>query len=234
MSVLILDCETIDIKYNFICDLAWGIVDRNQMHTTKNFIVQEHLTRMASGSFSEPKMAATMAEIANGNATIKPYHEIMAELKADITQAKYVYAYNASFDRDKVIKTCQVLQLTEYAEHFSKTENYEKWRDLWAWASHTILYKKSFLDFCEVHNLVTPKGFCSTSAETCLKYLRNDPEYEEKHTALADIQDEFEIYLTIKKSIKKEFSEICLDDHKENFKGKPFYTIEKLKKAING
>lgn len=232
MSVLILDCETIDMKYNFICDLAWGIVDRNQLRTTKNFIVQEHLAKMAMGGFSEPKMAATMAEVANGNAVIKPYREIMAELKADMEQVKYAYAYNASFDRDKVIKTCQVLQLSEYTEYFSKAEIFEKWRDLWAWASHTILYKKSFLDFCEVNELTTPKGFYSTSAETCLKYLRNDPTYEEKHTALADVRDEFEIYLAIKKSMKKEYHEICHEDQATNFKGKPFYTIEKLRKAF--
>lgn len=229
--ILVLDVETISKQYNCICDIAWGVVERNKMVRAKNFIPLEHLATMADGEFSKPKMAKTMSEVAKGRAIIKPYDEIMAELVQDMVNARYVYAYNATFDRNAITRTCKALQ-SEFTEIVESSEMYEKWRDLWAWSSNTILYKKSFIDFCEAHGLTTPKGFCSTSAETTIKFLRNDPTYTESHTALDDIQDEFEIYLAIKKQIKREYDEICKDEEETAFKGKPFYTIDKLKKAM--
>lgn len=235
MGVLILDVETISFDYNCISDIAWGIAERNKLITSKNFIVQEHLAKMSEGNFSKPKMEKTMQEVVDGRATIAPYSVIMQELQKDFNNAKYCYAYNANFDRNAIIKTCKALQQTAISDFFESTANFDKWRDLWAWASNTILYKKSFIDFCEANELMTEKGFCSTSAETTLKFLKKDLEYVESHTALDDIQDEFLIYLAIKKEINREFNEICLDDsdYRASFKGKPFFTIAKLKKAIN-
>ena len=228
---IILDCETISFDYNCICDLAWALVSRNKVVTVKNFIVAEHLEKMATGNFSQPKMAKTLAEVTKGNAIIKAWDEIMGELLQDMNNANNVYAYNANFDRNAIIKTCKALQ-SEYTEQVETANFFELWRDLWAWASNTILYKKSFIDFCEAHNLKTEKGYCSTSAETCLKYIRNNPDYVEEHTARADVLDEVEIYQTIKRAVKREYSDICPTDEQQNFKGKPFYTIDRLKKAM--
>lgn len=231
--IIVLDVETLDINYNQICDIAWATVERNRITAIKNYIPLEHLARMAEGSFSKSKMSATMAEVANGNAIIKPWAEIAEELKQDFTEATYIYAYNASFDRSKVISINDALQTTAYGEFFKSAEIFDKWRDLWAWSSNTILFKKSFIDFCTAHNLRTPKKYCSTSAETTLKFINNDPDYVEAHTARQDVLDEFQIYLTIKKAIKREYAEICLDDEETNFKGKPFYNIKRLEDAIN-
>lgn len=230
--IIILDVETIGFKYNEIYDIAWALVERNKIIARKNYIVQEHLAHMAEGNFSKPKMAMTMQEVANGRAIIKPASEILAELAEDVANAKYVYAYNATFDRSKVINLGKALQVPEAVEFFSQSAVFDKWRCLMAWSSHTIIYKKSFIDFCEAHDLKTPKGYCSTTAETVLKFLWNKPDYCESHTALRDVEDEFEIYLAIKKQIKKEYSEICLDEENQNFKGKPFFTIAKLKAAL--
>lgn len=230
--VIVLDVETISIEYNAISDIAWGIINRNKLKQTKCYIPQETLSKQAEGEFSAPKLSATMAEVERGNAKIKPWRDICKELAHDIEQAKYVYAYNATFDRQAIIRTSKMLAMSEIADYFSQTSIYDKWRDLWAWAANTILFKKSFIDFCESNGLTTPKGYCSTSAETCLKYLRRDLDYVEQHTALADIKDEFDIYLAIKKEIKAEYQEICLDEQEQNFKGKPFFTIDRLKQAI--
>lgn len=231
---IILDCETISKRYNCISDLAWACVERNKIKVIRNFIPAEHLAIMAKkdSEFSNPKMAATLAEVANGNAQILPWDEIMAILKEDCESASRIYAYNAQFDRNAIAKTCSALQ-SAYTDYFTSTEYIDKWRDLWAWSANTILYKKSFIDFCTAHNLRTPKGFCSTSAETTLKFIRNNPTYVEAHTARADVLDEYEIYCTIKKEIKREFDEICKDEDAQNFKGKPFYTIQKLENAMS-
>lgn len=228
---IILDCETISKKYQCISDLAWALIERNKIVALKNFIPVEHLSIMADGEFSGPKMAETMAEVTKGRAVIAPWNQIMEVLRADCEKAKRIYAYNAAFDRNATARTCKALR-SEYTEYFTSATYTDKWRDLWAWSSNTILYKKSFIDFCEAHGLKTPKGFCSTSAETTLKFIRNNPAYVEQHTARADVLDEFEIYLNIKKEIKREYDELCKDEDATGFKGKPFYTIKKLENAM--
>jgi hypothetical protein len=226
---IILDCETISFEYNKICDLAWAVVQRNKVVTLKNYIVAEHMAVMATGNFSAPKMVATMQEVAKGNAIVAPWQEIMEDLYSDIQQANGIYAYNAAFDRNKIIETCKALQ-SPYTEVFESAEVYDKWRCLWAWATNTILYKKSFIDFCEAHGYVSEKGNHKTSAETCLRFIRKDTEYTEQHTARADVLDEFEIYLTIKKAVKREFSDAVPDSN--DFKG-TWHNIKRLNIAIN-
>lgn len=227
---LILDVETISIEYPYICDIAFARVERNKIISVENFIPMENLSKMAVGTFSAPKMANTMAEVENGNAKIMPWAEIEKILLKAFTETTNIYAYNAGFDRRAIISTASFFK-SENVEKF--TEFFDKWRDLWAWTANTIIYKKSFIDFCEINGLRTPKGFCSTSAETVLKYLRKNLEYAEKHTARADVLDEFDIYLEIKREIKKEFSD-TLPDEEAHFKGKPFSIIKRLENAIEG
>jgi DNA polymerase III epsilon subunit-like protein len=224
---IILDCETMTINHD-ICDIAWALVDRNKILKVKNFIVKEHLSLMAKGQFSAPKMAQTMAEVANGNAIIAEWDEIAAELLDDMDRANNFYAYNAAFDRTALIKTSKLLQ-SEFTAEFENSDRYDKWRCLWAWATNTILFKKSYIDWCEVNGFVSEKGNTKTSAETCIRFIRNDPEYIEAHTARADVLDEFEIYLTIKRAVKREFTDEVPDP--DSFKG-TWHNVARLKKAI--
>jgi hypothetical protein len=144
-----------------------------------------------------------------------------------MSAANYVYAYNASFDRGKIIATANELKLPDIAETFKGFN--EKWRCLWAWATNTVLYKQSFITFCEDNGFMTEKGNCKTSAEIALKFLTADIDYVEQHTALADIMDEYLIYLEIKKAVKAESKQPVL--HEDDFRGS-WHNIAKLKKAI--
>ncbi len=229
---IVLDIETIDPNYQLISDIAWANINRNKIVEVKNFIPMENLARMADGFFSKPKMAATMAEVTNGNCFILPWSEIAKELRKDCEEASRIYAYNAQFDRNGVVRTSKGLFDADNVEYFTSGDFTDKWRDLWAWASHTILYKKSFIDFCDALELRTPKGYCSTSAETTMKFITNNPDYEEAHTARADVLDEFQIYLAIKKAIKREYDEICKEEDEVSFKGKPFVTLKNLETAM--
>ena len=229
--IMVLDCETLDMQYNFIYDLAWAKVERNKIVDVRNFLVKEHLSRMATGSFSKEKVGATMDELSNGNAEIKSWAEITAILADDMSAAKHIYAYNAPFDRGKVSATCGALQVS--SEFFDSSAIFDKWRDLWAWASNTILYKKSYLDWCNAHGYLTDKGNFKTSAEVAIKFIMNDTDYVEKHTARADVLDEYEIYKAIKREVKREFSETCTAEE-DGYKWKisPSYHIKRLNQAI--
>lgn len=228
---IILDVETIDKNYQFIYDIAWGVIKMNKLVKTRNYIVLENLSKMAEGCFSKEKTAVTMKEVVDGNAEILPFNDIMKILVNDFKKESYVYAYNGDFDRRAIINTCKHFK-SSYTEFFEKEENFNKWRCLWAWASNTIIYKKSYIDFCEANKLMTPKGYHSTSAETVLKYLLNDLNYVESHTALKDIKDEFKIYLAIKKETGRDYQNVLVEENKLNFQGKPFFTIKKLERAI--
>ena len=230
--VIVLDCETIDRVYNAISDISWAIVERNKIKEIKAFVPRETIAEQSKGEFSAPKLFATMQEVANGNATVKSWIDICAEMLEDFNKATRIYAYNAPFDRGAIIRTGQILGIEGTVSPFENEKIFNKWRDLWAWAANTILYKKSFIDFCTANNLLTEKGNISTSAETCLKFIRKDLNYEEKHTARADVLDEIEIYLTIKKEVKKDYNETA-QDYDAQCNTSPYLRIKKLRTAIN-
>lgn len=229
---VILDCETVSIKNNIICDIAWIVISKNRIIKQVNYIVSELLPEMPKGDFSGDKLIPTLAEVANGRAEFKPWLEIAKELAADLQAAEYAYAYNMAFDRGKISETSKKLGYPQIAEWFDRPKIFGKWVDLWLLASHTIMYRKSYIDFCAENGLLTPKGFCSTTAETCLRYMGRGLTYTEKHTALEDVLDEYEIYLEIKRILGKELGKSELGTVKNDFKGKPFYNVKRLQDAM--
>jgi hypothetical protein len=62
---------------------------------------------------------------------------------------------------------------------------------------HTfIAFREEYQAFCETNKLFTESGNYSTSAETLFRYITQNLEFEEEHTALADSLIEFEILRT--------------------------------------
>ncbi len=70
----------------------------------------------------------------------------------------------------------------------------------------------------------TPRGYASTTAETALQFIKQNLEYVERHTARADVFDELEIYLELKRFNKSEWNEKMETVDEVNFRGSPTAT----------
>lgn len=78
--------------------------------------------------------------------------------------------------------------------------------DLWGLSCVYLLNNEKYRNFCYKNNLSTQSGkFFSTTAESTYKFISQNAEFVESHTALEDVEIEIEIFKKImqKTSIKK-------------------------------
>ena len=76
-------------------------------------------------------------------------------------------------------------------------------RDIWGLFVETIGVRKSYKRFTDTHGLVSEKGNRKTSAEVAHKYLTQNPNFIEDHTALSDVLIEVFIFTQAMRQKKK-------------------------------
>ena len=105
-----------------------------------------------------------------------------------------IWAYNSSFDKRVLKRTCEVFDIDEVTY---------QWRDIWKYAEHFTGTKK-YVSWCIENGYVSDKGNPKTSAEVVGWYLFGITSNEE-HLALADVRDfERPIFLKLEQQkIKK-------------------------------
>lgn len=102
------------------------------------------------------------------------------------------YAYNSDFDEKVFEFNCDWYKCNN---PFDSVPIF----DIRAYAIQ-FLVDNNYKSYCEQNELFTDAGNYSTTAETMVRYLTENMEYSEQHTALADSQDELMI---LKKSLER-------------------------------
>ena len=118
-----------------------------------------------------------------------------AEVKARVNyllnsyEVDIVAAYNVAFDFRALSATCST--------YLGTTEFFQQERPilcLWNMACDTIMQQKTFIRQARKYGWLTESGKnISTNAETAYRYLSNQPDYIEPHTALEDCRIEVAI-----------------------------------------
>lgn len=202
----VLDTETTGLNdipglaFPLIYDIGWKLADKNgNTIMDREFIVQEiFYNPIMSNAFYGSKVEQYKKRIFKADILVKPFKEILSLLVHDISLVKHntLMAYNLNFDLRAIRSTMVFLKLWNKEEKdikkfFPETLQYQ---DIWGLAVETLLLKKwDYLDFVEEHGFLTDAGNPKTSAEIVYRYITNDPGYIEHHTALEDVQIEYEI-----------------------------------------
>ncbi len=111
-----------------------------------------------------------------------------------------IWAYNVNYDHASVNNTINTFS-NGFRRFFAPYGC--KYRDIWDYAGSTICNTKKYVVWCMEHGFMSPSGNPSTSADTVGKYLRGSLEYEERHTALSDCEDELKILMAAFKRKQK-------------------------------
>lgn len=83
-------------------------------------------------------------------------------------------------------------------EHFSFRGSEWELFDIWGMACEHLLNKNAYKDMCLNHSMLTNSGeYFKTSAESSYRYLCEQYDFEEAHTALADVEIECSILVKI-------------------------------------
>ena len=234
----VLDTETTGLEgipalaFPIIYDIGWILADKEgNKIIEREFIVQEvFYNPIMQNAYYGKKIPMYTERVTKADILVKPFREILELLNHDFGLVKHntLMAYNLNFDLRALRSTaiyCGILPKGEkdWTKLFTKPVEVQ---DIWGLAVETILKKKwDFLEFVEFHNFTTDSGNPKTSAEVVYKFLTNNPDYEEFHTALEDCKIEYEIAI---KSIstKKVFTKGILAN--------PWQKIAKLYKEYRG
>lgn len=101
-----------------------------------------------------------------------------------------VWAYNANYDKkitDHTIKTFS----NGFRSYFNPYGT--KWADIWDYAGSTLCNTRKYVEWCLNNDYLSDKGNPQTRAEIVYRYLTQDHNFKEAHTALEDCKIENDI-----------------------------------------
>lgn len=212
---IVLDTETCpldktieDVKPSnmFTYDIGWAIVDkRGTVYKTHSYIVKDIFFRetdLMQSAYYSNKIPKYLQDITEGKRIVKSWYEIRQELLKDIKEYSIneIYAHNMRFDYGTIATTQRWLTKSKYRYFFP----YEiEICDTLKMARDVIGKMPSYKKFCEENQLLTKNGRLSMTAENLYRFIINDVNYIEEHTALEDVMIEKEIMAYCYKQHKK-------------------------------
>lgn len=193
MNICIFDTETTSLDKPFCYNIGYVIVnaETNSILLEKDFVVEQvwHNLPLFSTSYYAEKRPLYVASMRAKKTLMKKFGYICQEMIRDFKayEIENTYAYNSNFDERVFEFNCEWFKCNNPFDNV-------KIFDIRGFA-HEFLINEDYLRFCEKNELFTESGNYSTTAETMFRYMLNDMDFHEEHTALADSQIEKEILM---------------------------------------
>ena len=197
MKFIVLDTETLGVNDASVYDLGYLIYDTEAdgIIKTRDYITQEIFddpNKMQSAYYTK-KLPIYHQRLTDGYCKKSKWAYILRVLKRDINkyQVDGIYAYNSPFDTRAIASTCKTLGTKSNPTADGITDIYK------GLADPHITETESYKQFCQANGFMTKgkKPKCQAKAETVYRYLTNQTDYIEEHTALEDSKIELEILL---------------------------------------
>lgn len=243
---MIFDTETTDINKCFCYNIGYLIVDTETKNilVEREFVIEQvwHNLPLFSTAYYANKREFYIKEMRAKKIKMEKYGRVCQNMIRDIKNFDVVsaYAYNSPFDEKVFNFNCDWFKCIN---PFDDVPVY----DIRGFV-HNSLITNDFIDFCETHELFTDSGNYSTTAENVYRYITNNIDFIENHTALSDSMIEMEILFKsveqnnlnwlevypVKRTISREVKKILTID----YKGKKTeiecnkYTVYKSKNLI--
>ena len=197
MNILIFDTETINIEKCFCYNLGYKIINLDNKTTLveKDFVIEQVWSnkQMFETSYYANKKPLYISKLRGRKAKMIKWGFAMREMIKDIEtfNIEYAFAYNSDFDTKVFDFNCDWYKCNnalDYVEIF----------DIWGFTSELIiksLDNNKYKDFAIANNFISESNNLMNNANVWGKYLLNNLEWEEEHTALEDSKIETEILL---------------------------------------
>jgi hypothetical protein len=192
MNICIFDTETTSLEKPFCYNIGYVIVDTETRETVlqREYVVEQvwsNLELFCSAYYAD-KRPDYVKRMRGRTVTMEKYGYITQQMIRDFKSFKVeqAYAYNSPFD-EKVFNFC--------CEWFKTINPFEIVNvfDIRGYVHNKIAFTPEFKQFCEVNEYFTESGNYSTTAETLFRYITNNNDFNEAHTALDDSKIESQI-----------------------------------------
>ena len=205
-NIMVIDTETVGtFGQPLVHDLGYVIIDKDFNVLKKDrFLTKElhgigHWILKTSDFYKEYdkdyKHARETEKVLKWADISKAVADAIKEYKVST-----ISAYNLQFDYKAIHYTDELFN----GKHLSKVLDHKTKNLLCIYnlACETVLNTDEYRNFCSENGYISESGNFRTGAEFAYRYIVQDTEYIEKHTALADAEDETVILKYIVNTVK--------------------------------
>jgi hypothetical protein len=199
--VLVFDTETPGLfPNNFIYDMGFVIVDKVTLQPVfqYNAAVQEVFQdskTMTKAHFAH-KLFTHYPQLFQSNAImLRSWEQVVADIEFAVKQFNVdtVMAYNLPFDRAAFTMTSKRTKVFNWLK--TSIENGTiNFVCLWKACCNGFMQTEDYKEYCRKNGFYSAKGNIQTGAEIAIRYLKQEPDFIEDHTALSDAVIEAIIY----------------------------------------
>ena len=194
-NILILDTETIGLEKLYMYDLGYIIATKNEEgfytpSVKRQFIIDQVYNNhmLFATSYYAIKRPKYVSLLKGRKARLKKMGHALMIMKNDIDrlEVEQAWAFNMPFDKKVMAFNGKEFNLTNPIEHLPQM-------DIMGVASSFIHQTKEYNDFCVENKFVNESGLLQTNAEVTFKFISDQKDFIEEHTALQDCEIELDI-----------------------------------------
>lgn len=193
MNILVFDTETVDVEHAFCYNVGYTIVniETREKLLKRDYVIEQvwENKMLFSTSYYAEKKQLYINALRGRKASIKHWGHTMQRMIKDIQEynVEFAYAFNSPFD----------VRVFDFNSEWFKSSNaldYVQTIDIRG-LINKLLFSDEYKAFCEENGFYTESGNYSGNAETLTKFIRQDIDFVEDHTALSDSLIEADIIL---------------------------------------
>lgn len=227
MNIIVFDTETTSVNKPFVYDIGYTIYDTEsrEIPQKRSYIVTDVWNNMMlfSTAYYADKRERYEQSLANREMVKHTFEWIVNRIMQDVEHYEITdgFAYNSPFDIGVFKFNCEWF-------HTPNPFDNVKIHDIRGYVHKTIAFTTEYRAFCDEHKLYTESGNYSTTAQDVYRFILNDSEFIESHTALADSEieldilavcvengakwgEDYKVYNSIAKHTLKDYKIICAD-----------------------